>query len=440
MLAPAVPQWIRCDAIVEPPHPVREHPEAELDGMVSSVARHGQLQPIRVRPVPDGKYELVFGHRRWLACKEAGKELVLADVQELTDAEATVLQIVENREQRPVSALELARVLQGLRQRLGYTEVQISEATGIPLTTVSELLSILELPADILKRYRPRPSREAGQHTSGGQSAPNSGDVGRLVPEKPTSVEQIDREKASYNYKHLVAFAKLQRSSGLGREEELRRLADKVLKHKLSKAETEAIAAFLRSPDSGRLPDDARELLLSSPKMTAEHAKLLVDPVGRLRPDARKAIGQFTQSDRKRLAKQVRDDGLSVTEMCVRIERLLARRAQLRELGKASAGNHRAGADEGVEHRRAVGAPAIVVQASGWAKLIIDRRNELREILAQPQNVPQHLIEKLAAQFRILRAVLEDLPIEPAVATPSAAEGIDASQASGGNGQQSQEV
>jgi len=436
----AVPEWIRVDAILEPRHPMREHPEADLDGLVSSMEQHGQLQPIRVRPMPDGKYEPVYGHRRWLACKKAGKEVILADVQEITDVEAAVLQVVENHERMNVSALESARALDRLRQCSGFTEVQVSKATGMPLTTVSELLSILELPADILKRYRPRPSREAGQHTSGGQSAPNSGDVGRLVPEKPTSVEQIDREEASYNYKHLVAFAKLRRSSGLGREEGLRRLADKVLKHRLSKAETEAIVAFLRSPDSVRLPDDVRELLLSSPKMTAEHAKLLVDPVGRLRPDARKAIGQFTQSDRKRLAKQVHDDGLSVKDMCVRIEELLKRRARGTQTDEPSAGDSRAGAAERVEHDRVTGAPGIVVRASESAKFIIGKGNELKEILAQPQNVPLRLIEELTAQFRILRAVLEDLPIEPAVATPSAAEGIDASQASGGNGQQNQEV
>jgi len=378
MSDPPKTEWLPVAQIDPPRTPMRSEPGSDIAGLADSVGRDGLLNPILVRPGPNGRYELVYGHRRWLAHGKAGRETILCFVRDdLTDEDAAKLRAVENQHRKPVRDLDLIRYMKELRESYRYPLETIAELVDLSLSSVSERLSILFLPQRILDSYR-------------------AGGTGGL------------------GLKHLVALAKLSKRESLGKAEELEWLWQKVLKHRTSKEETARIVKFVLSSAYARLPDKARELLLSDPHMTARHAELLVDPKERLKGKAAKAFGQFTDADRTRLAKQVCSSKLTVDGMRVRIEKLLVSRAGGRVGASSGApdggdrtsrrGDSRTGRAPDDESRFVVNA---TIEAS---KRLLRCLEDLGEALAQPTDVPKRLLDELRASLDALRVGLDMLP------------------------------
>ena len=121
---------IPIEEIIEPKEALRSYFTKEaLEELKESIAREGLLQPIIVRPYND-KYEIVAGHRRFIACKELGWEKIPCIVKEMDDTETLIKRIHENIKREDIDPVDLAEIIHKLYDRGGYTFKQIGEMFG----------------------------------------------------------------------------------------------------------------------------------------------------------------------------------------------------------------------------------------------------------------------------------------------------------------------
>lgn len=128
-----------------PFQPRREFVASELDSLAGSLRQHGMLQPVVVRPLTNGRYELVAGERRWRAAQLAGWPDLPAAVRHLTDAQAAELAIVENLQRQNLGPIELAHAIARLVADLGLTHEEVAATLGAERSTVSNWLRLLDL-------------------------------------------------------------------------------------------------------------------------------------------------------------------------------------------------------------------------------------------------------------------------------------------------------
>ena len=134
--------------------PNREQPRKQFDEealaeLSDSIAQHGVLQPLLVRPMPDGGYQLVAGERRWRASRMAGLTEVPVVIRDLTDAQVAELALVENLQRENLNPLEEANGYKELSDKFGYTQEKISEIVGKSRPSIANALRLLNLPGDV---------------------------------------------------------------------------------------------------------------------------------------------------------------------------------------------------------------------------------------------------------------------------------------------------
>ncbi len=125
-------------------------PEA-LKALAESIESSGIVQPLLVRPLPDGSYELVAGERRWRAAQEAGLEKVPAVVREQAEAERLQAALIENMVREDLNPVEEARACAALVEDLGLTKEDLARRVGRSRPAVSNLIRLLELPDETLE-------------------------------------------------------------------------------------------------------------------------------------------------------------------------------------------------------------------------------------------------------------------------------------------------
>jgi len=125
-------------------------PEA-LSALAASIESSGIVQPLLVRPLPDGSYELVAGERRWRAAQEAGLEKVPAVVREQAEAERLQAALIENMVREDLNPVEEARACAALVEDLGLTKEDLARRVGRSRPAVSNLIRLLELPDETLE-------------------------------------------------------------------------------------------------------------------------------------------------------------------------------------------------------------------------------------------------------------------------------------------------
>ena len=96
--------------------------EDALAELADSIAKHGVIQPLLVRPMPDGSYQLVAGERRWRASRMAGLTEVPVVIKELSDDEAMALALIENLQREDLNAIEEAQGIKALMDTLSLTQ------------------------------------------------------------------------------------------------------------------------------------------------------------------------------------------------------------------------------------------------------------------------------------------------------------------------------
>ena len=144
-----------------PNQPRTAFDEAALQALADSIAANGVLQPILVRPVPGGTFELVAGERRWRAARLAGLERVPALVRPRDDAASLELALVENMARQDLNPVEEARACAALVEELGLTREEVGRRVGRSRVAVSNLLRLLDLPDEAVGLI------EAGDLTEG---------------------------------------------------------------------------------------------------------------------------------------------------------------------------------------------------------------------------------------------------------------------------------
>ena len=132
--------------------PRREFDPESLRELADSIAAQGVIQPIVVRPIGAGRYEIVAGERRWRASQQAGLTEIPVVVREVDEQSAIAIALIENIQRDDLNPLEEASALQRLLTEFGLTHQRVAEAVGKSRTTVTNLLRLLELNDDV-KRY-----------------------------------------------------------------------------------------------------------------------------------------------------------------------------------------------------------------------------------------------------------------------------------------------
>lgn len=129
--------------------PRKQFDEEALRELSASIAQHGILQPLLVRPLPGGGYQLVAGERRWRAARMAGLEEVPAVIRELTDREAAELAMIENLQREDLNPMEEAKGYQTLMETYGMTQEEAARAVNKSRPAVANALRLLQLPDEV---------------------------------------------------------------------------------------------------------------------------------------------------------------------------------------------------------------------------------------------------------------------------------------------------
>jgi len=174
--------------------PRKEFAQDALQELSDSIAQHGVLQPLLVRPFPDGGYQIVAGERRWRAARLAGLQEVPVVVRELSDAEVAELALVENLQREDLSALEEANGYQYLIEKYGLTQEETAKVVGKSRPTVTNALRLLQLPVEVQDLL------EAGLLSAGHARAllafatqQQMLETANLAVEKQLSVREVER-------------------------------------------------------------------------------------------------------------------------------------------------------------------------------------------------------------------------------------------------------
>jgi ParB family transcriptional regulator, chromosome partitioning protein len=133
-----------------PRQPRRDFDEGALVALADSLRERGVLQPVLVRPVPGGSYELIAGERRWRAAKAAGLATIPALVRPTDDRDSLLLALVENVAREDLSPIEEARAYATLQDEFSLSLGEVAERVGRSKPSVSNRIRLLDLPDDVL--------------------------------------------------------------------------------------------------------------------------------------------------------------------------------------------------------------------------------------------------------------------------------------------------
>lgn len=134
--------------------PRKTFDETALEELAESIKQHGVLQPLLVRPLPNGGYQLVAGERRWRASRKAGLREVPVVVKELTDTETMEIAIIENLQREDLNPIEEAEGLQALIDKCGFTQEEIASSVGKSRPAIANSLRLLRLPQEVRELTR----------------------------------------------------------------------------------------------------------------------------------------------------------------------------------------------------------------------------------------------------------------------------------------------
>ena len=119
--------------------------------LAKSIEQNGIIQPILVRPMSDGSYQLIAGERRWRAARMAGLHEVPVTIREMTDEEASVFALIENLQREDLNPVEEAEGLKSLIETYGFTQEEAADKVGKSRTAVTNTLRLLKLPSPVLQ-------------------------------------------------------------------------------------------------------------------------------------------------------------------------------------------------------------------------------------------------------------------------------------------------
>ncbi|MDC0660947.1 ParB/RepB/Spo0J family partition protein [Marinobacter sp. SS21] len=129
--------------------PRRDMDPTALQELADSIRQQGVMQPVVVRRIDEGRYELIAGERRWRATQMAELDRIPAIVREVPDEAAIAMALIENIQRENLNPIEEAFALQRLQEEFGLTQAQVAEAVGKSRTTITNLLRLIGLTEDV---------------------------------------------------------------------------------------------------------------------------------------------------------------------------------------------------------------------------------------------------------------------------------------------------
>ena len=138
---------------IEPNHdqPRKVFSEDALNELADSIREHGVLQPLLVRPLPGGSYQLVAGERRWRASRMAGLQEVPVVIREMDEEQAMEIALIENLQREDLNAIEEAAGYKQLMERYGMTQEQVAKRVGKSRPAIANALRLLNLPEQVME-------------------------------------------------------------------------------------------------------------------------------------------------------------------------------------------------------------------------------------------------------------------------------------------------
>jgi len=137
-----------------PDQPRREFDEEELQALADSITVHGVIQPLTVREMPSGYYQIIAGERRWRAARMAGLSDIPVVVIEADDRKAMELALIENLQRQDLNVVEEALGYQALIQEYGLTQEEAAERVGKSRPAVANTLRLLTLSDEVLEKLK----------------------------------------------------------------------------------------------------------------------------------------------------------------------------------------------------------------------------------------------------------------------------------------------
>jgi ParB family chromosome partitioning protein len=140
-------QEVLIDSIDANPYQTRRRiNEAALEELAESIRASGVVQPVVLRPGPNGRFQLVAGERRWHASKRAGKTTIPAVIRQISNEQAMEITIIENLQREDLNPIEQAKAFERLSREFGLTQEQIAARTGKDRASIANFIRLLKLP------------------------------------------------------------------------------------------------------------------------------------------------------------------------------------------------------------------------------------------------------------------------------------------------------
>ena len=157
-----------------------------LKELAASIKAVGVVQPIVVRPVAGGRYQVIAGERRWEASRSLGLPTIPAIVRQVSNEQAMEMTIIENLQREDLNAMEQARAFDRLSREFGLTQEQMSLRTGKERSSIANFLRLLKLPPSV--------QDHGGAATSSASAMPRS-----MMPlESPEQIERLARRMVEH--------------------------------------------------------------------------------------------------------------------------------------------------------------------------------------------------------------------------------------------------
>jgi ParB family chromosome partitioning protein len=134
-----------------PDQPRTRFDPASISSLAASIADAGIVQPLIVRPLPDGRYELIAGERRWRAAREAQVQTVPAIVRDEAEADRLQTALIENVAREDLNPVDEARACAALVEDLGLSKEELARRLGRSRSAISNLIRLLDLPDEVLE-------------------------------------------------------------------------------------------------------------------------------------------------------------------------------------------------------------------------------------------------------------------------------------------------
>ncbi len=131
--------------------PRKNFSDEAITALADSIREHGILQPILVRPMSTGSYQIVAGERRWRAARMLGLDEVPVNIRELSDVEAMQIAIIENLQRENLNPVEEANGYNELIEKYGMTQDKVAKMVGRSRSAIANAVRILSLPDRVLK-------------------------------------------------------------------------------------------------------------------------------------------------------------------------------------------------------------------------------------------------------------------------------------------------